>query len=104
MAGVTRLSRAPKSGSSNRSAVVNGRSLPRRGQVKVCIVLGLAHSVASLFSFRTAGVWRMAALDGAGGWQERTTVEDMDLAVRATLKGWKFLYLGSIKPVANHAT
>ena len=22
----------------------------------------------------TAGVWRMAALDGAGGWQDRTTV------------------------------
>ncbi|GKB42786.1 nucleotide-diphospho-sugar transferase [Tanacetum coccineum] len=39
----------------------------------------------------------MAALDGAGGWQDSTTVEDMDLAVRATLIGWKLLYLGSIK-------
>ena len=39
----------------------------------------------------------MAALDGAGGWQDRTTVEDMDLAIRATLKGWKFLYLASVK-------
>ncbi|GJZ84155.1 nucleotide-diphospho-sugar transferase [Tanacetum coccineum] len=43
------------------------------------------------------GVGEWLALDGAGGWQDRTTVEDMDLAVRATLKGWKFLYLGSIK-------
>ncbi|PWA73817.1 nucleotide-diphospho-sugar transferase [Artemisia annua] len=55
-------------------------------------------STYAFFGFNgTAGVWRMAALDGAGGWQDRTTVEDMDLAVRATLKGWKFLYLGSIK-------
>ncbi|GKC51616.1 nucleotide-diphospho-sugar transferase, partial [Tanacetum coccineum] len=52
----------------------------------------------AFFGFNgTAGVWRMAALNEAGGWQDRTTVEDMDLAVRATLKGWKFLYLGSIK-------
>uniref|UniRef100_A0A453GBY7 Glycosyltransferase 2-like domain-containing protein n=1 Tax=Aegilops tauschii subsp. strangulata TaxID=200361 RepID=A0A453GBY7_AEGTS len=25
-------------------------------------------------------------------WMERTTVEDMDIAVRAHIKGWKFLY------------
>ncbi|CAI9760631.1 unnamed protein product [Fraxinus pennsylvanica] len=45
---------------------------------------------------RTAGVWRIAAIDEAGGWKDRTTVEDMDLAVRASLRGWKFLYLGSL--------
>lgn len=45
----------------------------------------------------TAGVWRIAALNEAGGWKDRTTVEDMDLAVRASLKGWKFLYLGTVK-------
>lgn len=45
----------------------------------------------------TAGVWRIAAVNEAGGWKDRTTVEDMDLAVRASLKGWKFLYLGTIK-------
>ncbi|MFS8011695.1 putative glucomannan 4-beta-mannosyltransferase [Helianthus anomalus] len=51
----------------------------------------------SFFGFNgTAGVWRMAALDEAEGWKDRTTVEDMDLAVRASLKGWKFLYIGSI--------
>ena len=44
----------------------------------------------------TAGVWRIAAINEAGGWNHRTTVEDMDLAVRAGLKGWKFLYLGSL--------
>ncbi|KAL2502654.1 Glucomannan 4-beta-mannosyltransferase 9 [Forsythia ovata] len=36
------------------------------------------------------------AIDEAGGWKDRTTVEDMDLAVRASLRGWKFLYLGSL--------
>ncbi|KAK9061571.1 hypothetical protein SSX86_018753 [Deinandra increscens subsp. villosa] len=51
----------------------------------------------AFFGFNgTAGVWRMAALDEAGGWKDRTTVEDMDLAVRAGLKGWRFLYIGSL--------
>ncbi|KAF3613134.1 Glucomannan 4-beta-mannosyltransferase 2 [Capsicum annuum] len=45
----------------------------------------------------TAGVWRLKAIDEAGGWKDRTTVEDMDLAVRASLKGWKFLYLSALK-------
>lgn len=31
------------------------------------------------------------------GWKERTTVEDMDLAVRVSLLGWKYLYVGDIK-------
>jgi beta-mannan synthase len=35
----------------------------------------------------TAGVWRVSAIREAGGWKDRTTVEDMDLAVRASLKG-----------------
>ncbi|XP_038883216.1 glucomannan 4-beta-mannosyltransferase 9-like isoform X1 [Benincasa hispida] len=55
-------------------------------------------STYAFFGFNgTAGVWRIAALNEAGGWKDRTTVEDMDLAVRASLKGWKFLYLGDIK-------
>lgn len=45
----------------------------------------------------TAGVWRISALNEAGGWKDRTTVEDMDLAVRASLKGWKFVYVGDVK-------
>jgi cellulose synthase/poly-beta-1,6-N-acetylglucosamine synthase-like glycosyltransferase len=44
----------------------------------------------------TAGVWRIAAINDAGGWKDRTTVEDMDLAVRASLRGWKFVYLGDL--------
>ncbi|KAM3325025.1 glucomannan 4-beta-mannosyltransferase 9-like [Capsicum chacoense] len=55
-------------------------------------------STHAFFGFNgTAGVWRIAAIEEAGGWKDRTTVEDMDLAVRASLKGWKFLFLGSVK-------
>ncbi|KAL8518735.1 hypothetical protein ACS0TY_009916 [Phlomoides rotata] len=42
-------------------------------------------------------IWRIKAINEAGGWKDRTTVEDMDLAVRAGLKGWKFLYLGDLQ-------
>lgn len=45
----------------------------------------------------TGGIWRIAAINEAGGWKDRTTVEDMDLAVRAGLKGWKFIYLGDLQ-------
>ncbi|PHT43363.1 Glucomannan 4-beta-mannosyltransferase 2 [Capsicum baccatum] len=55
-------------------------------------------STYAFFGFNgTAGVWRLKAIDEAGGWKDRTTVEDMDLAVRASLKGWKFLYLSALK-------
>ncbi|CAI9097833.1 OLC1v1034343C3 [Oldenlandia corymbosa var. corymbosa] len=54
-------------------------------------------STYAFFGFNgTAGVWRLAAIEEAGGWKDRTTVEDMDLAVRASLRGWKFVYLGSV--------
>lgn len=47
----------------------------------------------------TAGVWRISAINEAGGWKDRTTVEDMDLAVRASLKGWKFVYVGDLQVI-----
>ncbi|KAG8387552.1 hypothetical protein BUALT_Bualt02G0033200 [Buddleja alternifolia] len=54
-------------------------------------------SIHSFFSFNgSGGIWRMAAINEAGGWKDRTTVEDMDLAVRDGLKGWKFVYLGNL--------
>lgn len=54
-------------------------------------------STHAFFGFNgTAGVWRIAAINEAGGWKDRTTVEDMDLAVRASLRGWKFIYLGDL--------
>ncbi|KAG0492614.1 hypothetical protein HPP92_005692 [Vanilla planifolia] len=52
----------------------------------------------SFFGFNgTAGVWRISALIEAKGWKDRTTVEDMDLAIRASLAGWQFLYIGELK-------
>jgi beta-mannan synthase len=52
----------------------------------------------AFFGFNgTAGVWRIHALNEAGGWKDRTTVEDMDLAVRAGIKGWKFVYLNDLR-------
>jgi cellulose synthase/poly-beta-1,6-N-acetylglucosamine synthase-like glycosyltransferase len=52
----------------------------------------------NFFGFNgTAGVWRIKALEDSGGWLERTTVEDMDIAVRAHLKGWKFIFLNDVK-------
>lgn len=55
-------------------------------------------STHAFFGFNgTGGIWRIAAINEAGGWKDRTTVEDMDLAVRASLKGWKFVYLGDLQ-------
>ncbi|XP_074566375.1 glucomannan 4-beta-mannosyltransferase 1-like [Curcuma longa] len=55
-------------------------------------------STFAFFGFNgTAGVWRTSAIYEVGGWKDRTTVEDMDLAVRATLGGWKLLYVGDVK-------
>src|SRR5579859_2504855 len=41
----------------------------------------------------TAGVWRRAAIDDAGGWSDATLTEDLDLSYRAQLRGWKASYL-----------
>eukprot|EP01018_Ginkgo_biloba_P007106 Gb_24488 [translate_table: standard] len=52
----------------------------------------------NFFGFNgTAGVWRIKALEESGGWLERTTVEDMDIAVRAHLNGWKFIFLNDVQ-------
>ncbi|KAL3625683.1 putative glucomannan 4-beta-mannosyltransferase 3 [Castilleja foliolosa] len=45
-------------------------------------------SIHAFFSFNgSGGIWRNKTINEAGGWKDRTTVEDMDLAVRAGLKG-----------------
>ena len=46
------------------------------------------------FNFNgTAGIWRKEAIETAGGWQNDTLTEDLDLSYRAQLKGWKFVFL-----------
>ncbi|KVH90393.1 hypothetical protein Ccrd_007600 [Cynara cardunculus var. scolymus] len=56
--------------------------------------------VQARWKFGTAGIWRIKAIEDAGGWKDRTTVEDMDLAVRASLKGWKFVFVGDLERVS----
>ncbi|MCG3211497.1 MAG: hypothetical protein FOGNACKC_05143 [Anaerolineae bacterium] len=46
------------------------------------------------FNFNgTAGIWRRAAIESAGGWQADTLTEDLDLSYRAFLRGWQAVYL-----------
>ncbi|MFK7908831.1 MAG: cellulose synthase family protein [Chitinophagales bacterium] len=44
----------------------------------------------------TAGVWRRKTIEDAGGWQADTLTEDLDLSIRAQLKGWEILYLEKV--------
>ena len=49
------------------------------------------------FNFNgTAGIWRRAAIDDAGGWQHDTLTEDLDLSYRAQLRGWRFVFLSDV--------
>jgi cellulose synthase/poly-beta-1,6-N-acetylglucosamine synthase-like glycosyltransferase len=50
------------------------------------------------FNFNgTAGMWRLKAIDDAGGWEHDTLTEDTDLSYRSQLAGWKFLYLQDVE-------
>jgi len=44
----------------------------------------------------TAGLWRRACIEEAGGWQGDTLTEDLDLSYRAQLAGWRALYLPDV--------
>jgi cellulose synthase/poly-beta-1,6-N-acetylglucosamine synthase-like glycosyltransferase len=44
----------------------------------------------------TAGVWRRACIEDAGGWQADTLTEDLDLSYRAQLHGWHIGYLPDV--------
>ncbi len=55
---------------------------------------GARNRSGCFFNFNgTAGVWRAAAIDDAGGWQHDTLTEDLDLSYRAQMRGWKFLFV-----------
>ncbi|MBI5363078.1 MAG: glycosyltransferase [Planctomycetes bacterium] len=55
------------------------------------------HDSGLFFNFNgTAGVWRRAAIDSAGGWEHDTLTEDLDLSYRAQLTGWKFVYAPTV--------
>jgi len=44
----------------------------------------------------TAGVWRRAAIEAAGGWSWDTLTEDLDLSYRMQFAGWKTQYLPNV--------
>jgi cellulose synthase/poly-beta-1,6-N-acetylglucosamine synthase-like glycosyltransferase len=51
------------------------------------------HTTRAYLNFNgTAGVWRRACMDDAGGWQGDTLTEDLDLSYRAQLRGWRIVY------------
>ncbi|GBC71115.1 Beta-monoglucosyldiacylglycerol synthase [Candidatus Calditenuaceae archaeon HR02] len=43
----------------------------------------------------TAGVWRRACIEDAGGWIN-SLAEDLDLSYRAQLKGWRIVYVDDL--------
>ncbi len=44
----------------------------------------------------TAGIWRTACIEDAGGWQSDTLTEDLDLSFRAQMRGWQFTFLPDV--------
>jgi len=49
----------------------------------------------------TAGVWRRACIEDAGGWEHDTLTEDLDLSYRAQLRGWDFAYVPTVEVPAE---
>ena len=44
----------------------------------------------------TCGIWRRSAIDAAGGWQDDTLTEDLDLSYRVQLNGYKIVFLPDV--------
>lgn len=49
----------------------------------------------------SAGVWRRACIEAAGGWQGDTLAEDLDLSYRAQLAGWRLAYCEAVAAPAE---
>lgn len=47
------------------------------------------------------GFWWIQAINDAGGWKGQITVEDMELALRASLKSWKFVFVANSGELSN---
>ncbi|MEM1096412.1 MAG: glycosyltransferase, partial [Bacteroidota bacterium] len=60
------------------------------------------HGAGCFMNFNgTAGIWRIACIDDAGGWHGDTLAEDLDLSYRAQLKGWRFRYKNDVSVPAE---
>ncbi len=44
----------------------------------------------------TGGIWRVQTIRDAGGWSSATLTEDLDLSMRAQLRGWRALLLPDV--------
>lgn len=54
-------------------------------------------AAGSFFNFNgTAGLWRKQTIEDVGGWNGRTTVEDMDLSLRAYVAGWRAIFIEDV--------
>jgi cellulose synthase/poly-beta-1,6-N-acetylglucosamine synthase-like glycosyltransferase len=49
----------------------------------------------------TAGIWRRACIEDAGGWEGDTLTEDLDLSFRAQMKKWRIHYLFDLESPAE---
>jgi cellulose synthase/poly-beta-1,6-N-acetylglucosamine synthase-like glycosyltransferase len=50
-------------------------------------------NMGRLFNFNgTAGIFRRACIEDAGGWRADTLTEDLDLSYRAQMHGWRFVF------------
>ena len=49
----------------------------------------------------TGGIWRRCAIEDAGGWQDDTLTEDLDLSYRAQLRGWRLIFLQDVTSPAE---
>lgn len=45
----------------------------------------------------SAGSWRLATIESAGGWQGDTQVEDVDMSFAAQLNGWRIVFLDHLQ-------
>lgn len=60
------------------------------------------HRTGRYFNFNgTAGVWRRACIDDAGGWSSSSITEDTEISFRAQIRGWQFVYLRDLKVPAE---
>ena len=58
---------------------------------------GGRHAAGRFLNFNgTAGMWRRAALEEAGGWSSDTLTEDLDVSYRSQMAGWRFVYRGDV--------
>ncbi|GAB4462100.1 MAG: glycosyltransferase [Anaerolineae bacterium] len=45
----------------------------------------------------SAGIWRRACVEDAGGWRDDTLTEDLDLSYRAQIRGWRCVFLPHVE-------